>query len=384
MQEYAVEIRRKLHMYPEVGFELPRTLNLLREELDKMGVSYTEKYGKSSIVATINEDKKNFTIGIRADIDALPICESNKVSYKSKINGQMHACGHDAHCAVALTTCRELNKMRDKINCRVKFIFQAAEEYEPSGAKLMAEDGVMDDIDCIIALHCDPKYEVGEIGLKAAEQGAISNGFLLEFFGKSSHVAFQQRGVDANMMAVKAYTAIEFMFAKEFSATDVRIFNVGAIHGGEANNIISNYCSMYCTLRTYTDEVADKAIRRIKEIGKAVAKESSGRFKYTQKKYYPNVYNNEIMTQKMHEAASKIVGENKVFPKIRTMGGEDFSYFAMRKPGCMLRLGVRNDEKGFVNGVHETNFDIDEDSLQIGVKTFIRFVLDNMDGISFE
>ena len=384
MQDYAVDIRRKLHMYPEVGFELPRTLKLLREELDKMGVPYTEKYGKSSIVATINEDKKSFTIGIRADIDALPICESNKVPYKSRIKGQMHACGHDAHCAAALTACRELNSMRDKINCRVKFLFQAAEEYEPSGAKLMAEDGVMDDIDCIIALHCDPKYEAGEIGLRAAEQGAISNGFLLQFFGKSSHVAFQQRGVDANMMAIKAYTAIEFMFAKEFSATDVRIFNVGAIHGGEANNIISDYCSMYCTLRTYTDEVADKAISRIKGICSSVAKESGGKFKYTQKKYYPNVYNNEIMTQKMHEAASKVVGENKIFPKIRTMGGEDFSYFTMRKPGCMLRLGVRNDEKGFVNGVHETNFDIDESALEIGAKTFVQFVLDNMNGISFK
>lgn len=383
MQNYAVDIRRKLHMYPEIGFDLPKTLSLLREELDKIGVPYTEKYGKSSIVATINEDKKNFTIGIRADIDALPISESNKVPYKSKIQGQMHACGHDAHTAVALTTLRELFKMRDKINCRIKFLFQAAEEFEPSGAKLMAEDGVMDGIDCIIALHCDPKYEAGEIGLKTAEQGAISNGFLLEFFGQSAHVAFQQRGVDAIMMAVKAYSAMEFMMAKEFSATDVRIFNVGSIHGGTANNIISDYCSMYCTLRTYTDDVADKAISRIKQICQSAAKESGGKFKYTQKKYYPNVYNNEIMTQKMHEAAVKVVGENKVFPKIRTMGGEDFSYFARLKPGCMLRLGVRNDEKGIVNGVHETNFDIDESALEIGVKTFIQFILDNMNGITF-
>ena len=384
MQDYAVDIRRKLHMYPEVGFELPKTLELLRQELDKMGVSYTEKYGKSSIVATINEDKKDFTIGIRADIDALPISESNNVPYKSRIKGQMHACGHDAHTAIALTTCRELNGMRDKINCRVKFIFQAAEEFEPSGAKLMAQDGVMDDIDCIIALHTDPKYKAGEIGLGPKEQGAISNGFLLEFFGTSTHVAFQQRGVDAIIMAVKAISAMEFMIAKEFSATDVRIFNVGAIHGGETNNIISNYCSMYCTLRTYTDDVADKAINRVKEICRSVAKESGGKFKYTQKKYYPNVYNNEIMTQKMHEAAAKVAGEDKVLPKIRTMGGEDFSYFTMRKPGCMFRLGVRNDEKGIVNGAHETNFDIDEASLEFGVKTFVQFVLDNMNGIDFK
>ena len=149
MESFVIEARRRLHEYPEVGFELDKTLEFLRSELDKMGVEYTEKYGKSSIVATINPEKTNFTIGIRADIDALPVTEETDLPFKSKNEGKMHACGHDAHTAIALDTCRRLNEMRDKINCCVKILFQAAEEGPSSGAKLMALDGVMKDIDCI-------------------------------------------------------------------------------------------------------------------------------------------------------------------------------------------------------------------------------------------
>ena len=161
-QEYIVKIRRELHEYPELEFDLPRTVALVKRELDSFGIEYTEKYGKSSIVATLNPEKSHFTIGIRADMDALPIKEATDLPFKSKIDGQMHACGHDAHTAILLDTCRRLCEMKDKIDCRVKFIFQAAEEYPPSGARLMVADGVMDDIDCVIGLHVNTDYEAGD------------------------------------------------------------------------------------------------------------------------------------------------------------------------------------------------------------------------------
>ena len=153
--EEVVNLRRELHQHPEIGFDLPKTLALVRRELDALGIEYTDKFGKSSLVATINPEKTNFTIGIRADIDALPIQEENDIPFKSRIDGQMHACGHDSHAAMALDACRRLSEMKDQLSCRVKFLFQAAEEYPPSGAKLMAADGVMNDIDAIIALHVD-------------------------------------------------------------------------------------------------------------------------------------------------------------------------------------------------------------------------------------
>ena len=226
-------------MYPEIGFDLDRTLKLLKSELDKIGVDYTEKYGKSSIVATINPEKNHFTIGIRADMDALPITEENTVDYKSKTEGKMHACGHDAHTAIALTTLKELYKERDNINCSVKFLFQSGEEAY-CGAKYMTDDGVMDDIDCIVALHVEPTCKTGKILVKPGARYANAYHFTLEFFGKSVHAAFQQNGIDANMIAMNAYSAIESMMAKSLSADDVAVFNAGEIQGGTANNIISD------------------------------------------------------------------------------------------------------------------------------------------------
>ena len=379
MLSYAAEMRRKFHMCPEIGFDLTETLALLRAELDEIGVPYTEKYGKSSIVATVNEEKSRYTIGIRADIDALPMKEENDVPYKSRHEGKMHACGHDAHCAVALATLAEIYRLRDKINCRVKFIFQSAEEYTTSGARLMAEDGVMDGIDCIVALHCDPIYTAGQVGFRNGAQGAISDGILLEFFGKSTHAAFQQGGVDAIMMAVRAYSSIEFMIAKEMPALTPVVFNAGSIEGGKTNNIIADYCKIYCTLRTHTEDVEEKALRRIREICEYTAKCAGGSAKFTHVKHYPIVYNDEELTDKMRAAAAKVVGGKNVLPKMRTMGGEDFSYFARCKPGCMMRLGVTTPGEPVI-GLHRPNFDIDEKALDIGVEVFKTFIFDNMNG----
>lgn len=378
MNQYARGIRHELHRFPEIGFELPKTLALLRRELDAMGVEYTEKYGKSSLVATINPEKSHRTIAIRADMDALPIVEKNECEYKSEIEGQMHACGHDAHTAILLATVKELNEIRDQIFCRVKFIFQAAEEYAPSGAMLMAKDGVMDDVDEIIALHVDTDIEVGKIGFVPGYMNATSNGFLLDFYGKSAHVAFQQYGKDAIMMAVRAYTDIEFMIAKEISAREPIIFNCGAIHGGVANNVICDHASMFCTLRTHSDDTAEYVLNKIKMIGEAVAQTAGGRFEYTQKKYYPTVYNDPAIEGKLRAVAKETVGEENITEKRRSMGGEDFSYLANEKPGCMIRLGVKNEKRGIVHGLHTDRFDIDEDALGVGVSVFKNYVLKYM------
>lgn len=378
---YVVDVRRRIHEYPEIGFDLPRTLKLIKTELDLFGIPYTEKYGKSSIVATLNEGKSNFTIGIRADMDALPIEEKTKVPFKSKIKGQMHACGHDAHTAILLDTARRLNDIKDKINCRVKFIFQPAEEYPPSGAMLMCKDGLMEDIDCVVALHVETKCNSGKIGILPGPQNGISNGFHLEFYGKSAHAARQEDGIDALAMAVKAYTAIEFMIAKEFPAQTMRIFNVGALHGGVANNVICNHASMNCTLRTWDEETDAKAIKRIKEIVSAIAKESGGRAKFIQDKYYPIVYNDKKITELVKGAAEKIVGIENIVTHVRSMGGEDFAYMAKEKPGCMFRLGIRNEDKECKYSAHQDKFKIDEDALSIGSDMFVQFVLDNMNGI---
>lgn len=381
MSSYVIETRRKLHMYPEIGFDLPKTLSLVRAELEKMGLPYTEAYGKSSIVATLNEEKTNFTIGIRADMDALPITEKTKVPYASKIKGQMHACGHDAHTAILLDVARRLSEQKDKINCRVKFIFQSAEEYPPSGAKLMVEDGLMDDIDCIVVLHCEVSYPCGRVHILNGPQNAISNGFRLDFYGNSAHAAKQEDGIDAIAMAVKAYTAIELMIAKELPALTPCIFNAGSFHGGVTNNVICDHAYLYCTMRSWDEATDAKATKRIRQIIASVAKESGGRATYTQLKYYPIVYNHAVVADAMRKAAAAVLGKENIGQHVRSMGGEDFAYYAQKKPACMFRLGIRNEEKQCVYSAHQDRFNIDEDALSVGSDVFVRFVTDNMNGM---
>ena len=381
--EYVVKLRREIHARPEIGFDLTNTLAIVRRELDAMGIPYTEKFGKSSIVGTINPDCEGFTIGLRADMDALPIQEENDVPYASKNPGQMHACGHDAHTAILLATAKEL-KMREKeLTCRVKLLFTPAEEYIQPGCQLMAEDGVMDDIDCAVALHVNPDTPVGAIRTIAGPGNANSTGVTVEFFGKNSHAADQQNGHDAIAMAVQAYMAMETMIAKEFKAKEPRIFNVGAFNGGHTNNVICDYCKMFCTVRTFSDEVTEKILNRMRQIAEGVAAMSCGTAKVTVNKHLPYVLNNPVVKQKVDEAAAKVLGAENVMAKVQGMGGEDFAFLSRKKPSVQFNLGCRLQDAALRHPVHNPKFNIDEDCLAVGVKVFLQFVLDNMNGIQF-
>ena len=381
MEEYVISLRRELHENAECGYDLPKTLAILKRELDAIGVEYTEAYGKSSIVATVNPEKSHFTIGVRADIDALPILEKTGAPYASKNEGMMHACGHDAHAAMTITALKEIYAMRDKIACRVKFLFQASEEAGPSGAMLMTRDGVMEDIDCILAAHVEMDAEAGKVALLSGPINASSDGYVVEFLGKAAHAANQEKGIDAIMMAVKAYTEIEFMVAKEVSAREPVIFNVGSIHGGDTNNIICPRCTMYFTLRTWNEATRSMLLDKIDRICRFTAELAGGECRMEQKKAYPIVQNSELLHGLVQDTAAKVFGKENIVSKRRGMGGEDFAYFAKEKPGYMIRLGVKNAAKGIVHTVHTDKFDMDESALKQGVAFFVQFILDHMNGI---
>jgi len=343
-----------------------------------LGVEYTEEYGRGCITATINPQKTNYTIGIRADMDALPIAEENDVPYKSRIDGKMHACGHDAHTAIALTALKELYEIKNEINCQVKFFFQSGEEAY-CGAKYMVEDGAADDVDCIVALHVDVSCETGKIMIRSGALNANADHFTLEFFGKSSHAAHQQDGIDANMAAIRSYTAIQFMISKEVATQDVVVFNAGEIKGGTASNIISDYCCMNCTLRTWNDDTENKLLEGIKRTIDLTAQACGAEAKFTQKNHYLMLINNESVANMLKKSAVNVIGEENVLPlEFRGMGAEDFAYFANAKPACMFKLGVRNKEKDILFSTHTSKFDIDENALDIGIKIFKQFVFDNM------
>ena len=350
----------------------------LRRELEDMGIPYTEEYGRSGIVATINEGKP-FTIGIRADMDALPMTEATGLPYASKIDGQMHACGHDMHTAQLLAVGRKLNDIRDSLRCCVKLIFTPAEEYITPGAKEMVEDGLMDTVDCAIACHVDPMKPAGHITLLSGGTNANSHGMRAEFFGKSCHAHSQEKGVDAIRMAVQAYMGMELMLAREIPSRAAAVLNVGTIHGGNTNNIVCDHVEMFLTTRTHSDELTAFMERRIREICDATAKMCGGEAKVTVTKLLPYVINHPVMTANMRASAAAVVGEEYIHEGVRSMGGEDFAFLSRVKPCVMFNLGV-----GITTPVHSTTFCPDESAFETGIAVFTQFVLDNQDGIDFE
>lgn len=381
--KYAQQLRNELHQCPEIGFDLPKTTAIVRRELDAMGVSYTEQYGKGSIVATINEGKP-FTIGLRGDMDALPVQENSSNPYPSKHEGKMHACGHDVHTAQMIAVTRQLNDMKDSIRCRMKILFTPAEEYITPGCKLMVENGVMDDIDCVISAHVDPNVPVGNVVLREGGLNANSMGVVVEFFGKTAHANAQQKGVDAIRMGVEAYMAMELMLARETPSAAPCLLNVGSFNAGKTNNIVCDYAKLFLSARTHDDDLMAFMERRIKEICEGVAAMAGGTAKVTVTKLLPYVDNHPVMTEKMRQAAVKLLGEDHVGEAPRTMGGEDFAFLSRKKPGVMFRLGVANDHDPCSRtALHNDHFNPDERCFETSIPLFVNFVLENQDGIEF-
>lgn len=375
MENYVTKIRRELHSCPGVGFELDETLQIIRRELDKIGISYTEKYGKSSIVATLGEEREGYTLALRADTDALPIEEKTDVSFKSKNIGKMHACGHDAHTAILLDVIRRAYEIKDEIPFRVKFFFQSAEEYAPGGAKLMVEDGAMVGVDAVAGLHVDPDTEVGKLKVGVGPQNASSNGFYLNFHGASAHAVKKERGKDAIKMAVTSYFEIENLVNSKIKAGENMLFHVGQIDGGKTNNIVANECALFCTLRTFDDETAERMKLAIEKTANETAAKFGGSAELVSVKSYPVIINEPSFTKEVRKAMQDIVGEENVGEKMRTMTGEDFSYFAKEAPGCFFRLGVKNESLFEAKPLHSEKFNLDESALKIGSDVFMQLIL---------
>lgn len=379
-QSYIVKIRREIHEYPELQFDLPRTIGVVKRELEKLGIEYTEEYGKSSVVATINPQKKDFTIGIRADMDALPLTEMTNLPFKSKNEGKMHACGHDAHTAMLLGTAKALNAVKEAVACRIKLIFQPYEE-GVRGAVLMVEDGVMDDIDIIIGMHVENWLDSGCIGVCPGESMAASNPITIRFNGKAAHATLPHTGCDALAMAVDAYINIQMMLTREIDPFKRYVCSVSAINAGKTHNVIAETGEMKISLRTYEVELNDFMENRIKEICKNAAEMRGGTYQFEGGMAAYPIVNDPVISQAVLKAAEKVVGKENIVQMRPKMSSEDFSQYLRKKPGVFFRLGTRNEAKGCNTLPHNNDFLIDEDAFEFGSKTCIQFVFDSMYGI---
>lgn len=375
-KNYIIEMRRQLHRIPEIGFDLPETLAFVRQQLDAIGLPYTEAYGKSCIVATLNEGVGNKTIAIRADMDALPVQEETGLPFASVHPGKMHACGHDCHTAMLLGTAKKLKEMESDIKCCVKFVFQSAEE-GPGGAKTLCDDGLMDQVDMMIGCHIYPDKPTGIISLNSICQSAGSHGFKIYLQGKSSHVAKPHQGVDAIAMAVRVYSDIQIMRARELNPFDPVVIGIGEIHGGKANNVICDNVMLHGTIRTHRNDLDAHIYKRIEEIAHAVAEDMGGTAKVETTKHYPVLLNDQNIAHAVIESAQKIVGNDMVRESPLTMGAEDFAYYTLYKPSALFCLGAMPADGNYAP-LHNGKMTINEDVLDIAPNVFIQFVLDNM------
>ncbi len=380
-KEYILSLRHEIHEYPEIGFDLPKTIAVVKRELEKLGIEYTTEYGESSVVGIINLDKKHFTIGIRADMDALLIEEKTELPFKSKIKGQMHACGHDAHTAMLLGTAKALKAMEDKIACRVLLVFQPSEEGIRSGAEALVSGGLMDEIDVIIGMHIENWLESGKIGVCAGSSMASSRNFRLDFHGKTAHATLPQSGADALAAAVRTYNNIQYMLGREINPFSKYVCSIGKLSGGTSQNIIADHAFMLGTIRTFDMELDSFLIRRIEEIAKNTAAETGVEAVLDTSLKAFVVYNNPYISNLVLESAKKITETQKMPEKLSS---EDFSQYLTKKPGVFIRLGTRNAEKGCTTLPHNNDFMIDEDAFSIGTDTCVQFVLDHMNGIDME
>ena len=380
-KEYILRIRRELHRFPEVAFDLPKTLALIRRELEAMGIPYTERYGKSSIVAFINPDCTGFSIGFRADTDALPMTEKTGLPFASEHPGKMHACGHDAHTAMLLGTAKALKALESQLTCKVVLIFQACEEGEFSGAKLMVEDGVMDLVDVIVGMHVENWLESGTVGICPGVAMAASHPMRIEFFGKAAHATLPHTGADALAMAVETYNGINAMKATQMNPFEKYVCSVGLLRAGTTVNVIADYAEMTVSLRTYDTKTESFIVENIRTLAENAAKRRGGTMVLHENAKALPLVNDPVISEKVLSSAAAVVGQENVVTMPVKLSSEDFSFYVSKKPGAFLRLGTRNEAKGCVTLPHNNDFLLDEDALELGSKVFVQFVLDHMMGI---
>ena len=380
-QNDLVRIRRQLHMYPELRWDLPQTAALVREELDKIGIPYeADKYGQNTVVATINPEKTNFTIGLRADMDALPIRENNQGKpYRSKNEGVMHACGHDAHTAMMLGVARALYAIRDQIDCRVRLLFQPCEEGRPSGASVMCQHGVMDDIDCIVMCHVNCVDATHVISTCPGVTNATSVAWKVTLGGRSVHVASPHMGVDALAAGVKVYNGIQTLVSREVDPFDTCVMAVCSMHAGTTVATNADECVMEGSIRCLKDQTMTWARARLEKLVRLTAEETGVTWSLSWSgDPLPSAHNDPALYEAFVASARKVVGAERVKLLHPSPGGEDFAYYEQHKPGLLFGLGMRNEQKGACYPAHTKDWDIDEDGLETGVKVFVQFVLDHM------
>lgn len=363
-----IGIRRHLHAHPELSFEEYSTSDYIASKLKQYNIPFTQGIVKTGIVALI-QGKNSFkkVVALRADMDALPITETNDVVYKSKNLGVMHACGHDVHSAALLGAAKILSELKSEFEGTIKLIFQPGEEKLPGGASLMIKEKVLENPQpqSILAQHVFPSMEVGKVGFRNGMYMASTDEIYVTVKGKGGHAAMPNDYNNPLLIASKILLELNRSFMQEPQKTPT-VLAFGKIAGNGATNIIPDDVHLEGTFRTMNEEWRKEAHIKMKNIAETIAKDMGGICDFRIILGYPFLVNDETTTNNARAAAEEYLGKENVEELPMRMTAEDFSFYSQLIPSCFYRLGTGNKLKGIVNGVHTSNFDIDEHALEIG------------------
>jgi amidohydrolase len=360
--EKIVTLRRDIHREPELGFDTKRTAEKVLAALEGLPLDVQTGVAENGIVATLRGEGDGATVGLRADMDALPIHEETGLPFASEIDGKMHACGHDGHTSMLVGAAHPLCGMRERLNGTVKFFFQPAEE-GGGGGKVMVEEGVADDVSSIFALHLWPGLPFGTAATKAGPIMAAADAFEMTVRGTGGHGAFPHQTADAIVMAAQIVTALQTLVSREVDPVEPAVLTVGEIGAGTAFNIIPETARLGGTIRTLNEDLRRRMPERIEELARGVAHGMRGDAELDYDFSYPVTMNDEGAARHALGVIRGLFGEENALELANpAMGGEDFAFFLEKIPGAFIWLGVGED----VSYLHTSTFAFDEEILPQG------------------
>ncbi|MCY4061735.1 MAG: M20 family metallopeptidase [Chloroflexi bacterium] len=367
LNDQLVAWRREIHMHPELGFEEQRTSRLVADSLREMGIEIEVGVAETGVVGRIGEGRP--AVGIRADMDALPIEEANDVPYKSRTPGLMHACGHDAHTSMLLGVAKLLNDLPDRPAGEIRLLFQPSEEKwrkedGHSGGSLMVEEKALDGLDAVLACHVASGRPVGEVRVGDGFSMAAPDVFEAKIIGEGTHGASPNHGLDPIWLQAQVVNALQAIRSRRRDPTERSVVTIGTIHAGIADNVIPNEVVMTGTIRTFEQEAREE-IHRLVEEAFALVRHFGGDYELSISTGYPALYNDPGVAALIRAVGTELLGEEHCGEGEPIMAGEDFAFMTQKAPGAMMRLGAQLDELNRPH--HSPIFDIHEGCLPIGV-----------------
>lgn len=368
LKDQVIAWRRDFHQNPELGFEEVRTSEIVAKHLESLGLEVRRGVGQTGVVGLLRGKMPGPTIGLRADMDALPIQDQKETSYRSTVIGKMHACGHDAHTSILMGAAQFLSQQGRPEKGNIAFVFQPAEE-GLGGASAMIKDGLFSayGIDAMAGLHVYPGVPTGQITAVRGVSCAAADRIRINIIGRGGHAAHPHQAVDSVAVTAEVLSALQHIASRQVDPLDSVVITIGKIQGGSASNVIAPEVELLGTVRTLNPALREQMPGRIETVLKGVTMALGASYEFDYHFGYPSIVNDDQMVDCLLATSEQVLGEGKYQLTKPSMGGEDFSYYTEHVPGVFFRLGVGNPEKQSTYPLHHPMFDIDEDALPIGI-----------------